>query len=232
MFLFKEVKKSLLSYLNTRDAKTPPPPFNERLVEYSFVLKKAGESYPKKVLDVGTGTTALPSILKASGCDVLAIDNIVDYWPVGMVNKHFHVVNDDITNTKLTGKFDFITCISVLEHVDLYDSAIKNMAGLLNEGGHLILTCPYNENQFCENVYDLEGSNAKGKKIPYKTRAFSRENINSWASKNGLQLVDQEFWQFFSGAYWTQGDRIIPPVRSSSGQGHQITCMAFKKISK
>lgn len=230
MFLAREVKKSCLNYFNIRDSKVSPPPFNERLVEYTFVLRKASECYPKKVLDVGTGTTALPSILKASGCDVLAIDNIVDYWPSGMVNKHFHVVNDDITNTSIKENFDMITCISVLEHVDMYDVAIKNMAKLLNKGGMLILTCPYNERAYCENVYDLEGSNAKGQKLAYKTRAFSRKSVETWMSQNGLQLVDQEFWQFFSGEYWTVGERIIPPLKSEAGKTHQITCLAFKKI--
>lgn len=230
MFLVKEFKKSCLNFINARESKNSPPPFNERLVEYSFALRKASEFYPKKVLDVGTGTTALPSILKASGCDVLAIDNIVDYWPSGMVNKHFYVVNDDITNTNLKDTFDFITCISVLEHIDSFDSAIKNMAKLLRKDGILILTCPYNERRYCENVYELDGSNAKGQKIPYKTRSFSRKNIDSWMSQNGLQLIDQEFWQFFSGEYWTVGDRIIPPVKSSSDKTHQITCLAFKKV--
>lgn len=230
MFLFRKVKQSCLNYINLRDSKISPPPFNERLIEYSFALRKACETYPKKVLDVGTGTTALPSLLKAAGCEVLAIDNIIDYWPAGMVNKHFYVVNDDITNTHLDERFDLITCISVLEHIDQFDAAIKNMSKLLNKNGILVLTCPYNEKNYCENVYDLDGSNAKGLKLAFKTRAFSRKNIISWETENSLKLVDQEFWQFFSGAYWTQGERVIPPVKTSADDKHQIACFAFKKI--
>jgi len=34
--------------------------FNERPVEFGFVFRKLAQIYPRKVLDIGTGTTALP----------------------------------------------------------------------------------------------------------------------------------------------------------------------------
>jgi len=60
--------------------------FNERPVELSFVFRKIGEIYPRTVLDVGTGTTALPHLMRSCGCLVSAVDNVNDYWPTGMVN--------------------------------------------------------------------------------------------------------------------------------------------------
>lgn len=230
MFILRKVKQHFLNYINIRESKNSPPPFNERFVEYAFVLKKLSEIYPKTVLDVGTGTTPLPSIIQTSGSKVVAIDNIVDYWPDGMVNKHFYVINEDITRTKMNDRFDAITCISVLEHIDRFDDAISNMSKLLNPGGLLLLTCPYNELEYCENVYDLPNSNAKGMNIPYKTRSFSRKNIEQWTSKYNLELVDQEFWKFFDGNLWTVGNKIFPPIKSARENQHQISCMAFKKI--
>ncbi|CAB5159687.1 hypothetical protein D3OALGA1CA_4965 [Olavius algarvensis associated proteobacterium Delta 3] len=83
--------------------------FNERPVEYAFVLKKIGEIYPLTILDVGTGTTALPHLMRNCGCLVTATDNKRDYWPNGMHNRHYHVIDDDITATRLSDTFDFIT---------------------------------------------------------------------------------------------------------------------------
>ena len=37
------------------------------------------------------------ALLASCGYVVTAIDNIRDYWPNGMVNRHWHVQNDDIT---------------------------------------------------------------------------------------------------------------------------------------
>lgn len=132
--------------------------FNERPVEFSFVFRKIGEIYPRKILDVGTGTTALPHLMRNCGSLVTATDNVRDYWPFGMVNRHFYVIDDDITATRLSDKFDLITCISVLEHIQKSDDAVRNMLSLLKSNGHLILTFPYNEKSYVRNVYKLPGS--------------------------------------------------------------------------
>ncbi len=132
--------------------------FNERPVEFGFVFRKLAEIYPRTVLDVGTGTTALPHLMRNCGFLVTATDNVRDYWPRGMVNRHYHVIDDDITDTHLSGVFDFITCVSVLEHIQRSDDAVGNMLSLLAEGGHLVLTFPYTEQSYVGNVYELPGS--------------------------------------------------------------------------
>src|SRR5690349_16021730 len=68
---------------------------NERPIEYSFVFGSIARLQPRSVLDVGTGKTALPHLIASCGCVVTAVDNIRDYWPQGMFNRHWHIVNDD-----------------------------------------------------------------------------------------------------------------------------------------
>lgn len=129
--------------------------FNERPIEFGFVFRKIGQIYPHKILDVGTGKTALPQLMRNCGCLITATDNVRDYWPSEMLNRHYHVIDDDITRTRLSGTFDFITCISVLEHIIKPDEAIRNMFSLLKPNGHLILTFPYSERCYVKNVYEL-----------------------------------------------------------------------------
>ena len=140
---------------------------NERPIEFNFVFNNITNIWPKTVLDVGTGKTALPHMMRNCGLIVTAIDNIKDYWEYGMVNRHYHVIDDDITNTKLTKKFDLITCISVLEHINDHRMAMKCMYKLLNPGGYLILTCPYTNSKYVPNVYELKDSNVTEKMIGY-----------------------------------------------------------------
>lgn len=202
--------------------------FNERPVEFCFVFKQLARIYPQKILDIGSGTTALPHIMRNCGCLVTAIDNIKDYWPSGMFNRHYHVIDDDITKTYLSGTFDFITCISVLEHIQKTDDAIRNMFSLLKPNGHLILTFPYNEKSYVKNVYELPGS-SYGKGNPYITQSYSRSELDRWLRENQGTIIDQEYWEFWEGDHWTVGKQVIPPRKVTADDKHQFACILISK---
>lgn len=202
--------------------------FNERPVEFGFVFRKIGEIYPKKVLDVGTGTTALPHLMSNCGCLVTAVDNVRDYWPAGMLNRHYHVIDDDITKTHLQETFDFITCISVLEHIHDFNAAVRSMFALLNPNGHLVLSFPYNESGYVKNVFQLPGS-SYGQHLPYITQSFSRNEIDNWVREHGAAVIDQEYWRFWDGDHWTVGNQVIPPKKVRSDERHQLACILLQK---
>ena len=202
--------------------------FNERPVEWSFVFRKLGEIYPRTILDVGTGTTALPHLMRNTGALVTATDNVRDYWPASMLNRHYYVIDDDITNTHLAGSYDLITCISVLEHVKDSDAAVRNVFSLLKPGGHLLLTFPYNEHCYVRNVYELPGS-SYGQGAPYITQSYSREEVERWRVENDGTILEQEYWQFWEGDFWTVGRQVIPPRRTSGDDKHQLTCIHLQK---
>lgn len=204
--------------------------FNERPVEYAFVFDQIARLYPQKVLDVGTGASSLPHLMRKCNCLVTAIDNIKDYWPSGMANRHYHVIDDDITNPNLNDMFDLITCISVLEHIGNPDLALMNMFALLNPGGHLVLTFPYNEKIYHGNVYDLPGS-SYGQDAPYITQSYSRAELDKWVLDNNGVIVSQEYWQFWDGELWTVGNQIIPPVKATAEDPHQLSCVLIRKAS-
>lgn len=202
--------------------------FNERPIEFGFVFRKIGEIYPSTILDIGTGTTALPHLMRNCGCLVTATDNVTDYWPLGMSNRHYHIIDDDITSTHLTGPFDLITCISVLEHIKQPDRAVRNMFSLLKSLGYLILTFPYSEASYVQNVYELDGS-SYGKGSPFITQSYSRFELMKWIKENNARIIDQEYYQFWEGDHWTVGDQIIPPKCVTSDLKHQLTCILVQK---
>ena len=204
--------------------------FNERPVEFGFVFRKLSQIYPKTILDVGTGTTALPHLMRNCGFEVTATDNVCDYWTSEMINRHYHIIDDDITSTKLDKRFDLITCISVLEHIKDSDSAVRGMFSLLKPGGYLILTFPYNEQCYCENVYELPNA-SYGQNAPYVGQAYSRENLNRWLKQDNGKIIEQEYRRYWDGEYWTEGQQIIPPEKVSSGEKHQHSCLLIQKSS-
>jgi SAM-dependent methyltransferase len=201
---------------------------NERPIEFGFVFRQLARTYPRTILDVGTGSTALPHLMWNCGFLVTATDNIKDYWTSEVFNRHFHVIDDDITNTSLRQTFDLVTCVSVLEHIERSDAAVANMFRLLNPGGHLVLTCPYTEHAYVRNVYELPGS-SYGQDASYVCQSYSRERLDKWLADNGGEIVAQEFWQFWDGEFWTVGNKLIPPREVTAAERHQLTCLLIRK---
>lgn len=214
--------------VNKHEYKNQQLHINERPVEYRFVFEHLSRVFPDSVLDVGSGRTAFPAILRQCGFKVTAIDNIKDYWPKGMFNRHFYVRQDDIRNTALSETFDFINCVSVMEHIPEHRLALKSMFKLLNPGGHIALTFPYNETKYIENAYKLPDA-GYGQDHSYVCQIFSREQVDEWLEENNGTLVEQEYWRLFSGDYWTVGERLAIPRQVSKDDQHDLSCLLIKQ---
>lgn len=203
---------------------------NERPIEYGYVFQQLNKLQPQSVLDVGSGISALPALLSTCGFVVTATDNVRDYWPPGMLNRHWHTVDDDIRDSKLSGDFDAVICVSTLEHIPEHAAAMRHMLRLTRPGGHLIVTTPYNETRYHENVYTAQEA-AYGSDLPYPAQSFSRAELDGWlTSDHAASLVDQEYWRCFTGDLWTFGDLLRPPQRMAGPQeSHQLTCLTIQR---
>jgi SAM-dependent methyltransferase len=201
---------------------------NERPIEYRFVFRQLQRTCPTTVLDVGTGTTALPDLMRTCGFVVTASDNVSDYWEAGLFNRHFHVVNDDIRETRLTETYDFISCISVLEHIRGHGRAMASMFSLLKPRGRLAVTFPYSENRYVENVYAMPEA-GYGRDFPFPCQVYSRGELDGWVGAHDWSLEEQEFWRFFEGELWTFGERLTPPRQVERHERHQLTCVLLRK---
>ena len=201
---------------------------NERSIEYGFTFKWLSRICPAEVLDVGPGKSAWPHIMANCGFRVTAVDQIKEYWKGNFFNRHYYIINEDITKPKIERQFDLITCISVLEHIPDHKAAIQGMLGLLKPGGHLVLTFPYNEEQYVDNVYKLEGA-GYGQDAPYVCQVFSRKEIDTWLKENPVKIIEQEYYEVFSGDLWTFGERIYPPRRVKKEEKCHLTCVVIQK---
>jgi SAM-dependent methyltransferase len=202
---------------------------NERPIEFRFVFDELSKLAPRSILDVGTGTTALPSILRTCGYLVTAMDNVRDYWADGLSNRHFYVIDDDIRNPTINRKFDVVTCISVLEHIADHRAAVRSMCSLLNPGGRLLLTFAYNEARYYPNAYDLPESDPIFRGLPYICQIFSRKEVTDWAEANRLRIAAEEYWCCYTADLWTCGSYIAPPRRVDADQKHHLLCLALQK---
>jgi SAM-dependent methyltransferase len=202
-------------------------PMNERPIEYAYVFTWLTRLAPQTILDVGAGTSSLPATMAGCGFAVTATDNVRDYWPEGMMNRHWPVLDDDIRQTRVLGSpFDVVTCISTLEHIAEHQAAMDGMFSHLRPGGHLILTIPYNDSCYIPNVYALPGSVCAG--VPYIGQQYSRKELDGWIDGRAL-IVDQGYWRGFSGDAWSCGKPLLPPLSVRRQDYHDLTCLVLRK---
>ena len=203
--------------------------YNERPAEFAFVLRCVGRCAPRTILDVGSGTSALPAILADCGAVVTAIDNVSGYWTADMFNRHWHVVDDDIRHPKINARFDMVTCISVLEHIKDHRTAVRNIMRLVRPGGYLVLAGPYTDREYVEDTYRVPGADVQSSKIPFICRSYSRTELYGWLADSAGELVAEEYWRCWTGRHWAQGERIAPPEPSARDASHSHACFLIRR---
>ena len=182
---------------------------NERPSNSAFFSSASRKQCRGRCSNVGTGTTALPSLLRTCGCVVTAIDNVRDYWSNGMSNRHWHVIDDDITRPRLNSQYDMVSCISVLEHIVDHNAAMRSMFSLVAPGGFVLLTFPYNETRYVDNVYKLAGA-GYGQDAPTSARSTpARRSIFGCARTTRKSSV-KSIGRLFPGSCGRLANRFIP----------------------
>jgi len=208
--------------LKVEQNKRPFPEINERAIEYGFALTYIQALCTGSILDVGSGRSSWPHLLSVCGYDVKAVDKSSRF------NRHYNIDHADITHTWISGYYQFITCISTLEHISDHRKAMLNMWMLLEYGGYLILTFPYNERFYHRNIYEHLCA-GYGQTADFITQVFSREEINNWLFDTTFEIVAQEYYQVFTGGMWTMGKRIVPGKMTTTDKPHHLTCILLQK---
>jgi ubiquinone/menaquinone biosynthesis C-methylase UbiE len=113
-------------------------------------LQKAGNlvvNNGKRALDFGAGTGNLTEKLLTMGYEVTAVDISAEMCEL-LKKKHrtyldaakLAVVNAPIEDVSFeAGKFDLVTCYSVLHHLPDYEAALRQLCGFLKQGGVIYL---------------------------------------------------------------------------------------------
>jgi SAM-dependent methyltransferase len=208
--------------LKHEKAKPPFTEYNERATEFRFIFDHIAKHAPVKVLDVGSGRSALPALMANCGCIVTATDPKGSYWSLQpSFNRHYKVDRLDITDCKPEPIFDLVTCVSTLEHIEQDVAAVRNMFAYLKPGGWLLMTFPANPEKFIPDVY-------RGKKH-HITRSYCLENIDAWYRHLdiiGIKDLLAERYRVFTGDYWGEGERLHPAVEDR--EWYHLMCIKIQ----
>ena len=114
----------------------------KRIVAELEMLDKLVTDNQKNALDVGAGTGNLTGKLLSMGYNVSAVDISAEMCAIletkynAYLNNKLVVINEPIENLAFdAGKFDLITCYSVLHHLPDYVNSLKSLSVLLKKGG-------------------------------------------------------------------------------------------------
>lgn len=139
-YLVKDIK----SFANQHDLE-----FNLlKWFEYSYAILYSGHRHRGKVLDVGSAKSVFPYYLAAKEYDVTTID-VADSGYRNETGRKFNInsLTGDLQEfqSELEGKFDMITNLSVIEHIDNDTKAVLNLAKYLKPGGVMVISTDFFE---------------------------------------------------------------------------------------
>ena len=96
----------------------------------------------KSALDVGAGTGNLTGKLLEMDYKVTAVDISAEMcailrrkYAAAIKSNKLTVINSSIEKVSFGGRFDVITCYSVLHHLPDYITSVKTLSGFLKKGG-------------------------------------------------------------------------------------------------
>jgi SAM-dependent methyltransferase len=157
--------------LDTRDPNLDPP---AGLHEWLFgqVLDLPEVSRDSRVIDLGCGPGQWLKLLHAGGFrDLTGIDRRPDYFTAHGLAK-FIEADLTVPLDSLSGQFDLVTAIEVVEHVSNPEAVFAAAASCLAQSGWLVMTTP--------NIYSIRARTRfllKGT-MPYFDHSANPEHIH------------------------------------------------------
>jgi SAM-dependent methyltransferase len=199
---------------------------NERIVEIAFAIRHISfQEQGNRVLEFGCTRSDLALQLASCGFDVVGVD--LRAYPFTHPNLSFYQKN--LLNFTDTEGFDYITAISVLEHIGLgaygetqnrddLTSVVHKLSQLLRPNGKLLVTVPFGQPH--EDSF---------------LRSFSYSQVNQLFLPTGLVLVDEKYFGRYDWKFWQpiSRDKTLSfsnrkPDRGPTGT-NCIACFAWQE---
>lgn len=127
------------------DRRIAPQIWNQYHHQLDLYQHIVGELRPKTILDVGCAQGTLALLLAEAGYSVVANDlrpEFLDYAKSRYEKGDIQFVVGNIFEVKLEKKFDLIFANQIIEHLVYPVDFLRQLSGLLNPGGHVVVTTP------------------------------------------------------------------------------------------
>ncbi|MBR0900696.1 class I SAM-dependent methyltransferase [Bradyrhizobium tropiciagri] len=162
----------------------------------AWILDSFGPYLAGPVLEIGVGHGSYASELRACG-PYMGVD--IDKESVAEARQRFpdldfavaDITNPDFPETLAGDGFRSIVCLNVLEHIQDHGQAVKNLAGALVRGGHLLVVVP--ALQILYNDLD---------RLAGHHRRYRRDEFRDLMVQAGLEPVRVDYFNPVGGFGW------------------------------
>ncbi|MFQ5349975.1 MAG: class I SAM-dependent methyltransferase [Thermoanaerobaculia bacterium] len=166
---------------------------NERIVELPFVFSRLpGDGRGRRLLEFGCTRSTLALSLASMGYEVTG----VDLRPWAVEHPSFRFLQGNLLDLDLP-QFDFVTSVSVIEHVGLgayrenrdegaLAAVLERIAGLLAADGRAIVTVPCGQPSADDFL-----------------RSFAPAELLELCARCGLRPVEEQYFRRSELRYWS-----------------------------
>ena len=167
----------------------------------SHVFKKN----PKNILDAGSGIGAYSIWLAKNFNKASVTGGEIDKNKLNsseIIKKQLHLKNVDfiyfdITKTHRKPIYDLIICIDVLEHIDRYETVLKNFYDLLQNNGYVYIHVPQ------PNQKRIFSSFKKWRHEDHVREGIARIDLENSLKKLGFKIIEsRNTFGFFGKLAW------------------------------
>lgn len=112
---------------------------------HAFVADRVISRYARsgvRAADLGTGPGAMADRLRSLGCDVIGVDMSADAFKAKLPHMVIDFDQPDFASQLGTGRFDLVTAIEVIEHVESPIGFLRNIGNMLAPRGIAVITTP------------------------------------------------------------------------------------------
>lgn len=164
-----------------------------------YIARRVGGLTGKRIVDVGCGGGLLSEGMAARGAEVLGIDMAPTALQVAELHAletgtalSYRRITVEALAGELSGHFDVVTCLEMLEHVPDPASVIAACAQLVKPGGEVVFsTLNRNPKSY---LFAIVGAEYVLKLLPKGTHDFRQfirpSELDRWAREAGLSLED------------------------------------------
>lgn len=207
------------------------PGTHERVVETALRYTSPGG----RALELGAGSGALAERLQAAGFNVIAAD-IENYFELGSEFLQLDL-NDPNFERALSCKFDLVTAVEVIEHLENPTAFLRSIDKLLKPGGTAILTTPNVENVPARLKFLLRGEvRAMDKNSPeHVTPIYLDLFVRKIVPPSRLTLIEhfehpENDYPLTGRRYFVPFFRLLAPLMKGSALTGDCHFLVLKKI--
>jgi len=134
-----------------------------------------------RILDYGSGSGIFLKLLKQKG-----FINVIGYEPSRKMREKYKDIKIVKNKNKISGKYDIILLLDVIEHIKNDELFISGISKLLNQKGNLIITVP--ASNILWSSHDV---------LNKHYRRYNKKSLKKAFKKSELQILRLSYWNFF-----------------------------------